>query len=109
MIVREALVEARAQIGANGDGEAARKADLLMMYILQTDRAGLVARGNETLRFATEDKLNALVKEALHMPVYRVIGHRNFHGLDMKLHPDTLEPRDDTETLIDIVDTNISD
>lgn len=33
-------------------------------------------------------------------PVHRVIGRREFHGLDLALGPETLEPRDDTEALV---------
>ena len=36
-------------------------------------------------------------------PLFRAIGVREFHGLDFALSPDTLEPRDDTETLIEAV------
>ncbi len=34
-------------------------------------------------------------------PVARIIGHREFYGLDFKLAPATLVPRPDTETLVD--------
>jgi release factor glutamine methyltransferase len=36
-------------------------------------------------------------------PVHRIIGRREFYGLDLLLGPDTLEPRPDTETLVDAV------
>ena len=34
-------------------------------------------------------------------PLWRAIGHRSFHGLDLILGTETLEPRDDTETLVE--------
>ncbi|WP_420883529.1 peptide chain release factor N(5)-glutamine methyltransferase [Agrobacterium tomkonis] len=34
-------------------------------------------------------------------PVYRILGHREFHGLDLLLSKETLEPRPDTEVLVD--------
>ena len=34
-------------------------------------------------------------------PVHRIIGFRAFYGLDLLLSPATLEPRPDTETLVD--------
>lgn len=37
------------------------------------------------------------------MPVGRILGHREFWGLDFKLNTDTLEPRPDTEILIEAV------
>jgi release factor glutamine methyltransferase len=36
-------------------------------------------------------------------PVHRIIGEREFYGLALRLGPDTLEPRPDTETLVDAV------
>ena len=35
-------------------------------------------------------------------PVHRVVGRREFHGLDLALAPATLEPRDDTEALVSL-------
>ena len=37
------------------------------------------------------------------VPPYRAIGRRPFHGLDLEIGPATLEPRDDTETLVEAV------
>lgn len=34
-------------------------------------------------------------------PVHRILGHREFYGLDLHLSPGTLEPRPDTEVLVD--------
>jgi release factor glutamine methyltransferase len=36
-------------------------------------------------------------------PVHRILGYRDFHGLRLNLSPDTLEPRPDTEILVDAV------
>lgn len=36
-------------------------------------------------------------------PVSRILGHRAFHGLDLEIAPATLDPRPDTETLVDAV------
>lgn len=46
---------------------------------------------------------NAIKKRLGHMPVYRIIGKREFYGIEFSLSEDTLEPRDDTETLVDMV------
>ncbi len=34
-------------------------------------------------------------------PVHRILGHREFYGLELLLSPGTLEPRPDTEVLVD--------
>jgi release factor glutamine methyltransferase len=36
-----------------------------------------------------------------HEPVSRILGHRAFFGLDLEIGPATLDPRPDTETLVD--------
>lgn len=46
---------------------------------------------------------NALLRRINGEPTHRIIGVRGFYGLDFNLSPDTLEPRPDTETLIDLV------
>lgn len=42
-------------------------------------------------------------------PVHRIMGAREFYGLALALGPDTLEPRPDTETLVDAVLPFIND
>lgn len=37
-----------------------------------------------------------------HEPVSRILGERSFYGRSFKVTPDTLDPRPDTETLIDL-------
>jgi release factor glutamine methyltransferase len=44
----------------------------------------------------------ALRRRIAHEPVHRILGRREFYGLDLKLSPATLEPRPDTETLVDL-------
>jgi release factor glutamine methyltransferase len=46
---------------------------------------------------------NALQKRLAGMPVHRIMGYREFYGLKLYLSPQTLEPRPDTETLVDQV------
>lgn len=36
-------------------------------------------------------------------PVHRILGHREFYGLDLRMSAETLEPRPDTETLVEAV------
>ncbi len=45
----------------------------------------------------------ALERRIAGEPVHRIIGFREFHGLRLYLSPETLEPRPDTETLVDAV------
>ena len=44
-----------------------------------------------------------------HEPVFRILGEREFHGLVLGLNDATLEPRDDTECLIEAVLARLAD
>ncbi|WP_027061805.1 peptide chain release factor N(5)-glutamine methyltransferase [Mesorhizobium loti] len=45
----------------------------------------------------------ALRRRAGGEPVHRILGYREFYGLRLLLSPETLEPRPDTETLVEAV------
>jgi release factor glutamine methyltransferase len=45
----------------------------------------------------------AIARRLAGEPVHRIIGFREFYGLKLFLSPETLEPRPDTETLVDAV------
>ena len=46
---------------------------------------------------------DALARRLAGEPVHRILGFREFYGLKLALSAETLEPRPDTETLIDAV------
>ena len=46
---------------------------------------------------------HAVSRRATGEPVHRILGFRHFYGLRLFLSPETLEPRPDTETLVDAV------
>ena len=46
--------------------------------------------------------IDALRRRRAGEPVHRIIGWREFHGLRLRLSPGTLEPRPDTEALVDL-------
>jgi release factor glutamine methyltransferase len=45
----------------------------------------------------------ALERRIAGEPVHRIIGMREFYGLQFRLSPETLEPRPDTEALVELV------
>jgi release factor glutamine methyltransferase len=64
----------------------------------------LVTGGDAPLGEKVRDRLaKALDDRLAGMPVHRILGFREFYGLPLGLSPATLEPRPDTETLIDAV------
>ncbi len=73
----------------------------IVCHALQTDTTGLLLR-DAPLTEGEAGTLATLTQKILGgTPLWRAIGHRPFHGLDLALGVETLEPRDDTETLVE--------
>nr|WP_279110734.1 peptide chain release factor N(5)-glutamine methyltransferase [Bartonella apis] len=79
-------------------------ARLLVEFFTSTTRKDEILNpdfqvGNDALQ-----RLDKAIVERLNgKPVYRIIGKREFYGIEFHLSADTLEPRDDTEALVDLV------
>ena len=98
----EALASATARLAAHGIESARTDARLLVQHALGLDRnALLVERGRilATEELAAIDSL--LARRAAREPVSRIIGRREFWSLDFALSPAALDPRPDSETLIE--------
>ena len=76
-------------------------ARLLIGAALALDHTGLAV---QAMRRVTEDEANILASFAQrrlsHEPVARILGHKEFWGLDLRLSDATLVPRPDTETIV---------
>ncbi len=65
-------------------------------------RAWLLAHGDEQLSDKEHACFEDLVKKRLnHMPLSYLTGHKEFYGLKLRIDPRVLDPRADTETLVD--------
>lgn len=96
------VAEARRRLAEAGVGEAALDARVLVGAALRLDRTGLVLAGPEPVSAEGAARAAAMIaRRAAGEPVGRILGRREFHGLDFALGPDTLEPRPDTECLVD--------
>lgn len=79
-------------------------ARLLVTEFLDIGWTDLMIRAETEIPAEKAEALQALVARRLSgEPVHRILGHREFYGLDLKLSSATLEPRPDTETLIEAV------
>ncbi len=95
---------ARARLSAAGVHDASLDARLLVEHFSGTSRADAIARPDKEIDIAVRAAIDAaLERRASGEPVHRILGYREFHGLRLSLSPDTLEPRPDTETLVEIV------
>jgi len=96
MDLRAALALAREQ------GLERIDAQLLLCHVLQCERAWLISHDDAQLSPAQQTRFEeAVAQRAQDVPLAYLIGEKEFHGLRLKVTPDTLVPRADTEVLVD--------
>ena len=90
------LREAAARIGRED-------AEPLLVHALGRDRAWLFAHATDPVAGEAATAFRALVeRRAAGEPVAYLTGHRGFWTLDLKVTPDTLIPRPETELLVEL-------
>lgn len=99
-VIRQTQEKLRAQ----GISEASLEAKILIEWITNTNASDRILQPNLCLSFEQIAQLeNAIQRRIAGEPVYRIIGAREFYGISFTLSKETLEPRSDTETLVDLV------
>lgn len=94
---------ARARLIGAGISEAALDARVLVEDLTGTTRTDLMARPEMVIPADIVATLDAAVaRRTAGEPVHRILGAREFYGLRLALSPDTLEPRPDTEALVEL-------
>lgn len=79
-------------------------AQVLAGYVLRRDRAWLVAHSDEVFPSDRLNEFRLLIDDrAQGRPVAHLTGHREFWSLRLKVTPDTLIPRPETEHLVEQV------
>jgi release factor glutamine methyltransferase len=80
------------------------EAQLLLQHVLNVNRAWLISHENDALQANIHAAFEALLKRRLNgEPIAYILGYREFYGLNLKVTPDTLIPRADTEALVEAV------
>lgn len=99
-----ALRRLRAALEAAGDAEAALDARRLLEHVTGLGALAQMTEGDRAVDDGTMARLDAVLARRLAgEPVGRITGVRDFYGRTFRLGPDTLEPRPDTECLVDRV------
>jgi len=79
-------------------------AQLLLLHMLgqpETQRGWLLAHDTDPLLATCAEPLQALARRRLAgEPLAYLTGHKSFYGLNLRISPDVLVPRSDTETLV---------
>jgi release factor glutamine methyltransferase len=96
---RAGLAQRFRQAGLDAPALDAR---LIVGHALGLDHAALAAAARRTLTRAEADAVAALAARRLaREPVARILGRKEFWGLDFKLNAATLVPRPETETVVE--------
>lgn len=98
----EMMVEVRGLFRQADLDDPALEARILISGLLDLEAAALISRGRSLLCADDVARIRAAAVRRLEgEPVYRILGWREFCGLKLTLSKDTLEPRPDTEVLVE--------
>nr|WIE93228.1 peptide chain release factor N(5)-glutamine methyltransferase [Mesorhizobium sp. WSM4875] len=102
--LRPLLRAARERLAAAGIADPALDSRLIVEHFSETTRTQAIAEPGRTVDSAALAAIEAALRRRVAgEPVHRILGYREFYGLRLSLSPDTLEPRPDTETLVDAI------
>jgi release factor glutamine methyltransferase len=101
--IREILKKTAGWLAGKGFESARLESELLLAHVLQTDRVALYTDSDRPLVDSEIDAYRELVRRrGQGEPVAYLTGRREFYGLEMKVTPDVLVPRPETELLVDL-------
>jgi release factor glutamine methyltransferase len=104
MQIRAALREGLKTLLENHVPSAQLAADLLLMHVLDRDRAYLHSHPEIEISSELVEKYFRMIAErTTGKPTQYITGHQEFWGLDFEVSPDVLIPRPETEHLVEAV------
>ncbi|WP_375671257.1 peptide chain release factor N(5)-glutamine methyltransferase [Bartonella sp. CL434QHHD] len=101
---KNVIQQMQEKLRTKGIAEADLDAKILVEWITGINAAERISKPD--MHLSSEHIIQieqALQRRIAGEPVYRIIGAREFYGISFTLSQETLEPRPDTETLIDLV------
>lgn len=102
--VNDWLKHAVAKLKAAGIGTARLDALILMEDELQKDRSQILAHPESVLSKSRQKRLNAKLKHRCnHVPIAYIRGFSEFYGRKFKVNKYVLEPRPESETMIELL------
>lgn len=100
---RDAAELATRVLSEAGLDEPRREAAALLSAILDLGAADLVTDPGLEIGVRARRLAAALDRRARHEPLSRILGRRAFWTLELEITPATLDPRPETETLVEVV------
>jgi release factor glutamine methyltransferase len=99
-----AVASAGARLAAAGIAEPRREARLILALALHIDPATVLGYPERWVDEAAQRRLDGFIaRRVRHEPFSRLKGQREFWSLDFALSPETLDPRPDSEAVIEAV------
>jgi release factor glutamine methyltransferase len=96
------LRDVAAALREEGIADAGREARLLIGHFAAITATGMISDPEREITSHVQDAvLSATRRRATGEPLHRIFGRRAFYGIELMLTPATLEPRPDTEILVD--------
>ena len=102
MSLGEALSLLARMLGEAGIDTPQRDARFLLQGLLGLDGAQLLSGSKRPLGADAERVSDAARRRAAHEPVSRILGRRAFYGREFIVTPDVLDPRPDTEAVVEL-------
>ncbi|WP_019219962.1 peptide chain release factor N(5)-glutamine methyltransferase [Bartonella florencae] len=98
------IQQTQEKLRIKGISEAKLETKILIEWVTGTNSSDRILRPDMCLSFEQIAQLEQLIQRRVAgEPVFRIIGMREFYGISFALSQETLEPRPDTETLINLV------
>ena len=108
--IQQALQQATQQLQDQGIASARLDARLLLCHVLEKPIEYLITRGDKQLLQQQQQHFMILVYRRLrHEPLSHILGRREFWGLRFTVNSHVLDPRADSETLVQAVLDHIPD
>jgi len=102
--LKKVLANTANKLSESGIEGAARDARILTAYALQIPISELSLKINEQVSGEITSKLEKLILRRIHRePISKILGRREFWGRTFSINENVLDPRGDTETLIEFV------
>ena len=104
MKLKEVLADTAIKLSKSGIEGAARDARILTAFALEIPISELSLKINEQVSGKITSKLEKLILRRINRePISKILGRRDFWGRTFSINENVLDPRGDTETLIDFV------
>jgi release factor glutamine methyltransferase len=102
--LKEVLADTAIKLSRSGIEDAARDARILTAFAFEIPISELSLKINEQVSGKITSKLEKLILRRIDRePVSKILGRREFWGRSFSISENVLDPRADTETLIDFV------